>query len=40
MLASLNHPHIAAVHGLERGAGITALAMELIQGPTLADPIA
>ena len=40
VLASLNHPHIAAVHGLERSAGITALVMELIEGPTLADRIA
>ena len=40
MLASLNHPHIAAVHGLERSAGITALVMELVEGPTLADRIA
>src|SRR5687767_682224 len=40
VLASLNHPHIAAIHGLERSAGITALVMELIEGPTLADRIA
>jgi eukaryotic-like serine/threonine-protein kinase len=39
VLASLNHPHIAAIHGLERAAGITALVMELIEGPTLADRI-
>ena len=34
-LASLNHPNIAIVHGLEKG----ALVMELVDGPTLADRI-
>jgi serine/threonine-protein kinase len=38
-LASLNHPNIAAVHGLERSNGV-ALVMELVEGPTLADRIA
>jgi Tol biopolymer transport system component len=37
LLASLSHPNIAVVHGLERTAGATALVMELIQGPTLED---
>jgi serine/threonine-protein kinase len=36
-LASLNHPNIAAIHGLERTGGITALVMEFVDGPTLAD---
>jgi serine/threonine protein kinase len=40
VLAALNHPNIAAIYGLERGAGRTALVMELIEGPTLADRIA
>ena len=46
VLASLNHPHIAAVYGLEEvhatGAGHAgkALVMELVEGPTLADRIA
>ena len=40
VLASLNHPNIAHVYGLERSEGATALAMELIEGPTLADRIA
>jgi eukaryotic-like serine/threonine-protein kinase len=40
VLASLNHPHIAAVYGLEDGAGVKALVMELVEGPTLADRIA
>jgi len=40
VLASLNHPHIAQIYGLEKSAGITALVMELVEGPTLADRIA
>jgi len=39
VLASLNHPNIAHVHGLEHGDGMTALVMELVEGPTLADLI-
>jgi serine/threonine-protein kinase len=40
VLASLNHPNIAAIYGLEESDGIRALVMELIEGPTLADRIA
>ena len=40
VLASLNHPHIAAIYGLEDAAGVNALVMELVDGPTLADRIA
>jgi serine/threonine protein kinase len=40
VLARLNHPNIAQIHGLERSNGITALVMELVEGPTLADLIA
>jgi len=40
VLASLNHPNIAIVHGLEKSDGVTALVMELVEGPTLADRIA
>jgi serine/threonine-protein kinase len=40
VLASLNHPHIAAIYGVERSAGTIALVMELVEGPTLADRIA
>src|SRR4029079_17763150 len=40
VLASLNHPNIAAIHGLDRSDGQTALVMELVEGPTLADRIA
>jgi eukaryotic-like serine/threonine-protein kinase len=40
LLASLNHPHIATVYGLEDAAGHPALVMELVEGPTLAERIA
>ena len=41
LLAALNHPHIAHVYGVEESAaGIPALVMELVDGPTLADRIA
>jgi len=39
-LAALNHPNIAQVHGFEESAGLAALVMELVEGPTLADRIA
>jgi Tol biopolymer transport system component len=38
-LAALNHPNIAAIYGLERNDSTTALVMELVEGPTLADRI-
>ena len=40
VLASLNHPNIAHIHGLEEADGVRALVMELVEGPTLADRIA
>jgi serine/threonine protein kinase len=40
ILASLNHPNIGAIYGLERADGIVALVMELVDGPTLAERIA
>jgi Tol biopolymer transport system component len=40
ILATLNHPRIAAIYGLERSGTTTALVMELVEGPTLADRIA
>ena len=40
LLASLNHPHIAQIHGFEHADGLHALVMELVDGPTLADRIA
>jgi hypothetical protein len=36
-LASLNHPNIAAIYGLEESNGVRALVMELVDGPTLAE---
>jgi len=35
-LASLNHPNIASIYGLDESGGIQALVMELVEGPTLA----
>src|ERR1700681_4321748 len=37
LLASLNHPNIATIHGLEEGNDVRALVMELVEGPTLAE---
>ena len=39
MLASLNHPNIATIHGLEQSNGTSYLVMELVSGETLADRI-
>jgi serine/threonine protein kinase len=39
VLASLNHPNIAAIYGLEEADDIRALVLELVEGPTLADRI-
>jgi len=39
MLASLNHPNIAAIYGLEENAGTSYLVMELVPGETLAERI-
>ncbi len=40
VLAALNHPHIAAIYGVEDTGGVKGLVMELVDGPTLADLIA
>ena len=40
VLASLNHPNIAAIYGVEEAGGVRALVMELVEGPTLAERIA
>src|ERR671913_224642 len=40
VLASLNHPHIAAIYGLEETDGVRALVLELVEGETLADRVA
>src|SRR5712691_3089752 len=39
-LASLNHPNIAHIHGLEESGGVRALVMELVEGEDLAQRIA
>src|SRR5450631_1701162 len=39
LLASLNHPNIAAIYGFEDSGDDRALVMELVEGPTLADRI-
>ncbi len=40
VLASLNHPNIGAIHGLEQEGGVRALVLELIEGDDLSDRIA
>ncbi len=40
VLASLNHPHIGAIYGLEDADGVRALVLELVNGETLAARIA
>src|SRR5689334_18055304 len=40
LLASLNHPNIARIYGLEESDAVRALVMELVEGETLADRIA
>src|SRR4026208_1343160 len=40
VLASLNHPNIAAIYGLEDSGGLTALVMELVEGDDLSQRIA
>jgi serine/threonine-protein kinase len=39
VLASLNHPNIAAIHGLEEAGGKRFLVLELVEGETLAERI-
>ncbi len=39
-LASLNHPNIASIYGLEESSDLPALVMELVEGPTLGERIA
>ena len=36
-LASLNHPNIAHIHGLEESSGVRALVMELVEGEDLSQ---
>jgi serine/threonine-protein kinase len=38
-LAALNHPHIGGIYGVEEAHGVSALVLELVEGPTLAERI-
>jgi serine/threonine protein kinase len=40
LLAALNHPHVAAIYGVETVDGVRALVLELVEGETLAGRIA
>ncbi len=40
LLASLNHPNIAAIYGLEEAEGVRFLSLELVEGETLAERVA
>src|SRR5262245_47940525 len=40
LLASLNHPHIGGIYGLEERDGVSALVMELVDGEDLSQRIA
>ncbi|MGH9237012.1 MAG: protein kinase domain-containing protein [Vicinamibacterales bacterium] len=40
VLAALNHSNIASIFGFEQAGGISALALEMVEGPTLAERIA
>src|SRR4029079_19375228 len=37
LLASLNHPHIGAIYGVEHVSVLNALVLELVDGPTLSE---
>ena len=39
VLASLNHPHIAAIYGVEEADGVRALVLELVDGESLAEKL-
>jgi serine/threonine protein kinase len=40
ILATLNHPHIGAIYGIEEADGVLGLVLELVEGETLAERIA
>jgi len=40
LLATLNHPNIGAIYGIEDSDGVSGLLLELVEGPTLADRLA
>ena len=39
VLATLNHPNIAAIYGIDESGGVSGLLLELVEGPTLADRV-
>jgi serine/threonine-protein kinase len=39
VVASLQHPNIASIYGLEESNGVVALALELVEGEELAEPL-
>ena len=39
VLAALNHPNIATIHGVEESGGVRGIVMELVEGETLAERI-
>lgn len=39
VLGALNHPHVAAIYGMEEADGLRALILELVEGPTLAEKL-
>jgi len=40
ILASLNHPNIAAIYGLQESSSVDYLVLELVEGETLRGPLA
>jgi Tol biopolymer transport system component len=40
VLATLNHPHVGAIYGLEEGEGVRGLVLELVEGETVAERLA
>ena len=40
LLATLSHPNVGAIYGLQDADGVTALVLELVEGPTLAERLA
>src|SRR4030095_2668180 len=40
LLAALNHPHIATIHGLEESNGVRVLVLDFVEGQSLADRLA
>jgi serine/threonine protein kinase len=38
LLASMNHPHIGAIYGMEESCGVPVLVLELVEGPYTGSP--